>query len=41
MIRTVLLGHQWAAIEPHCLGKPDNPGHSSTDGAQKGGLRAR
>ena len=31
MIRTVLQDHQWAAMEPHCLGKPEDPGRSGTD----------
>lgn len=30
-IRWVLTDEQWAKIEPHCLGKPSNPGRSGTD----------
>ncbi len=31
MIRTVLNDHQWAAIEPLCLGKKTDPGRSGTN----------
>ena len=30
-IRWVLTDEQWAKMEPHCLGKPSDPGRSSTD----------
>ena len=31
MIRTVLKDHQWAAMEPHCLGKQTDPGRSGNN----------
>ena len=31
MIRFVLTDAQWAKMEPHCLGKPSDPGRSGTD----------
>ena len=30
-IRWVLTDAQWAKMEPHCLGKPSDPGRSGTD----------
>lgn len=30
MERFVLIDAQWAKMEPHCLGKPTNPGRSAT-----------
>ena len=30
-IRWVLTDKQWAKMEPHCLGKPSDPGRSSSD----------
>ncbi|MBO0942257.1 IS5 family transposase [Acidovorax temperans] len=30
-IRRVLTDEQWAKMEPHCLGKPSDPGRSGTD----------
>ncbi len=31
MDRTVLTDGQWAKMEPHCLGKPGDPGRSGND----------
>jgi len=31
MIRMVLKDYQWAAMEPHCLGKKADPGRSGAD----------
>jgi len=31
MDRLVLTDAQWAKMEPHCLGKPTDPGRSGTD----------
>src|ERR1044071_9056555 len=31
MDRYVLTDAQWAKMEPHCLGKPSDPGRSGTD----------
>jgi transposase len=31
MDRFVLTDAQWAKMEPHCLGKPGDPGRSGTD----------
>src|SRR5438477_12941304 len=31
MERFVLTNAQWAKMEPHCLGKPTDPGRSGTD----------
>ena len=31
MARLCLTDHQWAQIEPHCLGKKSDPGRSGTD----------
>jgi len=31
MVRTVLSDAQWARMEPHCLGKPSDPGRSGVD----------
>lgn len=31
MDRNVLTDAQWARIEPHCLGKPGDPGRSGKD----------
>ncbi len=30
-IRWVLTDEQWAKMEPHCLGKPSDPGRSGSD----------
>lgn len=32
MIRLSLTDAQWAKIEPHCLGKPSDPGRTGSDG---------
>ncbi len=31
MVRTVLTDAQWKLMEPHCLGKPTDPGRSGSD----------
>ena len=31
MIRTILTDRQWALMEPHCLGKPTDPGRSGSN----------
>ena len=31
MVRLVLTDAQWAKMEPHCLGKPTDPGRSGSD----------
>ncbi|TBU73398.1 IS5 family transposase, partial [Pseudomonas daroniae] len=31
MTRLVLTDAQWAKMEPHCLGKPSDPGRSGTN----------
>jgi transposase len=31
MDRFVLIDAQWAKMEPHCLGKPDDPGRSGAN----------
>lgn len=31
MTRLCLTDHQWCLIEPHCLGKPSDPGRSGTN----------
>jgi transposase len=31
MARLCLTDHQWSLIEPHCLGKPSDPGRSGID----------
>jgi len=31
MVRFVLTDAQWAKMEPHCLGKPSDPGRSGKD----------
>jgi len=31
MVRLVLTDAQWAKIEPHCLGKPSDPGRSGNN----------
>lgn len=31
MTRLCLTDHQWSLIEPHCLGKPSDPGRSGID----------
>ena len=31
MDRRILTNAQWAKMEPHCLGKPTDPGRSGTD----------
>lgn len=31
MVRTVLTDAQWTVMEPHCLGKPTDPGRSGLD----------
>jgi transposase len=31
MVRLVLTDTQWAKMEPHCLGKPTDPGRSGSD----------
>ena len=31
MIRFILTDAQWALIEPHCLGKPSDPGQTGRD----------
>jgi transposase len=32
MVRFVLTDAQWRKMEPHCLGKPTDPGRSGGDG---------
>jgi len=31
MVRLILTDEQWSRIEPHCLGKPGEPGRNGTD----------
>lgn len=31
IVRLVLRDDQWSKMEPHCLGKPSDPGRSGTD----------
>ena len=31
MTRTILTDRQWALMEPHCLGKPTDPGRSGSN----------
>jgi transposase len=32
MVRLILTDTQWAKMEPHCLGKPTDPGRTGSDG---------
>ena len=34
MIRTMLTDAQWARMEPHCLGRPGDPGRTGSDARQ-------
>jgi len=31
MVRLILTDEQWSRMEPHCLGKPGDPGRNGTD----------